>query len=191
MKIVKYDRNPWASILKCFLKIRVHVTGNSLNMTHPFNTRMINKIVYDLFLLASGNPKNMAGFQIDDMGGVFMAVMKLEFIDSQISTAGIGFLQHWSEFRLIRIKPAQPGFINLANEMSSDTSPLSDFLQGIAAACQQIFNVRFESCSNRMLLCSEWNRSHLCMMAVLAEEALNLHGDMDISKAKGKVAQCD
>lgn len=58
-------------------------------MTHPFNTRMINKIVYDLFLLASGNPKNMAGFQIDDMGGVFMAVMKLEFIDSQISTAGI------------------------------------------------------------------------------------------------------
>ena len=29
------------------------------------------------------------------------------------------------------------------------------------------------------------------MMAVVAEEALNLHGDMDVSQAKGKVTQCD
>ena len=55
-----------AAFLKGFLKVRVHVTGNSLHAVHPSLVYMIYEVIDGTLALAVCEPQNMSALHVDD-----------------------------------------------------------------------------------------------------------------------------
>ena len=83
MEVVKDRLDMRAALFKSFLEVGVHIAGDSLHTVHPFQTDMVNEVVDDLFLLAIGDPEDVSGLHVDDVGGVLPAVVELEFINAE------------------------------------------------------------------------------------------------------------
>ena len=83
MKVIEYRLDPWTFFFKSFLKVGVHVTCNGLYGFHPLKAYMFDKVIDYLLFLSVRDPKNMACFEIYDMSGVTIAVMKLKLINGK------------------------------------------------------------------------------------------------------------
>ena len=83
MEVVKYRLNPIASILERFLEIGVHVAGDGLDRVHPFQADMVDEVIDHLLFLPMGDPEDMAGIKIYDVGGIAVAVVELELINGK------------------------------------------------------------------------------------------------------------
>ena len=44
---------------------------------------MLDKVIYNLLFLTTGNPKDMPGFHIDDVGRISVTIMQFELINTQ------------------------------------------------------------------------------------------------------------
>lgn len=44
---------------------------------------MLDEIVHDLLFLAACDPENVSGLHVDDMGGIPVTVVELEFINAE------------------------------------------------------------------------------------------------------------
>ena len=69
----------------------------------------IYEVVDYLLLLALLNPQDMAGIQIDDMRCKLVSVMKLEFVDRQVSRLLFWLLECFTVFG---VEPLQPRFVD-------------------------------------------------------------------------------
>ena len=83
MEVIEYRLDMGTLFLKRFLEIRVHVAGDGFDMVHPFQADMLNEVVHDLLLLTACDPEDVSGFHIDDMGGIPMPFVELEFINTK------------------------------------------------------------------------------------------------------------
>ena len=83
MKVIEHRLDPGAFFFKCLLKIGVHVAGDCFDSVHPVHADMLNEIVDNLFLLTILDPQDMSGFQIDDMCGIPVSIVKFELINAQ------------------------------------------------------------------------------------------------------------
>lgn len=68
---------------KSLLKIRVHVGGYSFNAFLPFETDVLNEVITDLLSLAVGNPEDVAGLYVNELGGVMVAMMEFKLVDTK------------------------------------------------------------------------------------------------------------
>lgn len=51
---------------------------------------MLNEVIDDLLALAMGDPEDMASLYVDDVGGVLVASVKLEFVDTEVLCLPLG-----------------------------------------------------------------------------------------------------
>ena len=84
VEVVKDRLDMRTALLKSLLKVRIHVACHRFHTIHPVQSHMVNEVIDHLFLLALLDPEDVSCFQVDNVGGVFVTVMKFEFIDSQV-----------------------------------------------------------------------------------------------------------
>jgi hypothetical protein len=65
------------------LEIGIHVAGDSLDRAHPFQADMVDEVIDHLLFLPMGNPEDMAGIQVYDVGGIAVTVVEFELIDGK------------------------------------------------------------------------------------------------------------
>ena len=83
MEVIEYRLGMRALFFEGFLKIGVHIAGDSFDMIHPFQADMLNKVVYDLLLLAACDPQDMSSLHVDDVSCIPVSVVQLEFINTK------------------------------------------------------------------------------------------------------------
>ena len=84
VKVVEDRLDPLTAFLKGLMEVRVHVTGNSLDALHPVHADMLYEVIDHLLPLAMGDPENVSGLHINDVGRVPAAVVKFEPIDAKV-----------------------------------------------------------------------------------------------------------
>ena len=114
-------------------------------MIHPFQTDMLDEVIHDLFLLAAGDPENMTGLHVDDVRGITMPVVELEFINAK-------------EFRVLlrldqlsvrcRIKLLKTSLIDRLYDVLADTGKLRDFLVRVSSTGQKIAHILMQFCGD-------------------------------------------
>ena len=83
MEVIEYWLDMGALFLKRLLEIGIHVAGDGFDMVYPLQTDMLYEVVHDLLLLASGDPEDMPGLHVDDVGSIAVAVVKLKFVNTK------------------------------------------------------------------------------------------------------------
>jgi len=84
VEVIKYRLDMGTLFLKSLLEIRVYVAGNGFHAVHPFQTHMINEVIDYLLLLSVPDPRDVSTFQINDVCGIFAAIMELKPINARI-----------------------------------------------------------------------------------------------------------
>ena len=151
---------------------------------------MVDEVIDYLFLLALLNPENVPCFQINDMGGVFVAVMKLEFVNCQVFCLFSGLFQRFSIFGLNRIKTFQPCFVYILDSMLLQTCQLRYLLIG-KAELQKILCVGQQFLGDVVVVSFERNPLHDCFPALRADKAVLVQHHKAYPAAKTQMSQSD
>ena len=93
VEVVKDRLDMRALFLEGFLEVGVHVTGNRLDIVHPFQTDMLDEVIHDLLFLAVRDPEDMPGKHVDDVSGIAVSVMRLELINAEETRRLLRFYQ--------------------------------------------------------------------------------------------------
>ena len=134
VKVIKYRLDVTALFFKRFLEIRVHVTGDGLNVVHPLFSDMIDEVIDHLLFLAVGDPENMTGFEIDDVCGIPVAVVQLELIYTQDSRC---LLRLDELFSIDGIPVLQTFLIDCLDGILTKTGNLGYLLQSVSTGSQK------------------------------------------------------
>jgi hypothetical protein len=93
------------ALQECPLEVGVHVAGDGLHMGHPFLSDMVAEVVHDLLPLRACKPEHMPCLEVDDHGGVLVAVMELELVYAQVAGLALRLPEHpLSILALLRVK---------------------------------------------------------------------------------------
>lgn len=138
MEVVEYRLNVGTAFLKRLLKVGIHVAGDSLHAVHPFQTDMVDEVIDDLFLLAVGDPEDVPGLHVDDVGCVLPAVMELEFIYAEDPR---GLLRLDESFPAYGVEFLQPLLVDVLDHILSQPGDLRHLFVGICPVGQEIFRV--------------------------------------------------
>ena len=138
MEVIEYWLDMGALFLKRLLEIGIHVAGDGFDMVYPLQTDMLYEVVHDLLLLASGDPEDMPGLHVDDVSGIPVPVVELEFINAK-------------EFRMLcrldqlsvrcSIKLLKTSLINRLYDVLTEAGKLCDLLVCVSPASQQIADI--------------------------------------------------
>ena len=83
VEVIEHRLYPGAFFLKSLTEIGVHVVGDGLDRVHPFEADMVDEVIDHLLFLPMGDPEDMAGIKIYDVGGIAVAVVELELINGK------------------------------------------------------------------------------------------------------------
>ena len=143
MEVIEYRLDMRTLFFKRFLEVGVHIAGDRFDMIHPLQTDMIDEIVYDLLFLAAGDPENMSGFHVDDVGSISVTVVELEFINAE-------------EFRMFfrlnelpvrcGIKSLKAFLVNVFYNIFAQAGKFCHFLVCVGTTGQEIADILMQFC---------------------------------------------
>lgn len=107
MKVVKDRLDMRTLFLEGFLEIGVHVTGNRLDIVHPFQTDVFDEVIHNLLLLAMRDPEDMPGKHVDDVCCIAMTVVQLELINAEETRRLLRLYQCLAINGVLILKPFQ------------------------------------------------------------------------------------
>ena len=128
---------------------------------------MVNKIVDDLFCLSFGNPEDVAGLYIDDVGRVPMTVMELELINPEILCLAVWLDESLAVNGIFLLKPL---LVDLLDGILAQPSDLGNLFIGVSLERQQIADVLVECIRNHVAGSLETDELFLDCPAVAAPE---------------------
>jgi len=111
---------------------------------------MLNEVVDNLLLLAVLDPQYVSGFQIDDMCGIPVSVVKLELIDTKEPCLLLGLY----EFLAIigGIHALETFFIDLLDDVFAKPCELCHLFVGVSAAGKKVTCVLMQDLRNQMAI---------------------------------------
>ena len=186
MKVIEHRLNPGTFFLEGLLKIRIHVTGNGFHGVHPFQTNMFDKIIDHLLFLPMGDPKDMAGIKVYDVGGITVAVVELEFINGEYLCRMFRFDQLCAIDGIEFLKADQ---IDVFDCVLSEPCDLSHLFECIGSECQKIPGILVQLHGYLMAFRFEWHSLHMGMPTA-AGKLHAIKTDCSEASAKAQMPEC-
>ena len=132
---------------------------------------MVDEVIDHLFLLALLNPEDVPCFQVNDVGGIFVTVMELEFVDCQVFCLLFGLFQRLSILGFDHIKLFQSCFVNILDGMFSQSCQLRNLLISKAES-KKILCVGQQFLGDVVMVSLERNPLNDCFPALRADKAV-------------------
>jgi len=95
---------------------------------------MLNEVIDDLLALAMGNPEDMAGLDVDDVGGIVVASVKLELVDAEALCLPLGL----DESAVNGVHILQTLQVDRFDRVLAKASNLSDLLEGVGSDGEKV-----------------------------------------------------